>query len=85
MSDVSYMLTTKDNPYNPFVNYDLWFAYDTIHEYNTCAYIARIIRDSSDMTEEEYEIEYNRAMNEIISRDPLGIYTRISDQDLKNS
>lgn len=53
MSDVSYMLTTKDNPYNPFVNYDLWYAYDTIHEYNTCAYIARIIRDSSDMTEEE--------------------------------
>lgn len=85
MSDASYMLTTKDNPYNPFVDYDLWYAYDTMHEYNTCAYIARIIRDSSDMSDKEYENEYNRAMTEIISRDPLGIYTRISDPELENS
>ena len=23
-----FMLTTKDNPYNPWTNYDDWFAYD---------------------------------------------------------
>lgn len=75
----SYMLTTKDNPYNPFVDYDAWYAFDVQHGYNTCAYIARIIHDSSSLTDEENEHEYNNAMNEIISYDPFGIYTRVAD------
>lgn len=75
----SYMLTTKDNPYNPFVDYDAWYAFDVRQGYNTCAFIARIIRDSDSLTDEENEIEYNRAMNDIISYDVTGIYTRVAD------
>lgn len=75
----SYMLTTKDNPYNPFVDYDAWYAFDVRQGYNTCAFIARIIRDSDSLTDEENEIEYNRAMNDIISYDITGMYTRVAD------
>lgn len=75
----SYMLTTKDNPYNPFVDYDAWYAFDVQQGYNTCAFLARIIRDSDSLTDEENEIEYNRAMNDIISYDITGMYTRVAD------
>lgn len=80
---MSYMLTTKDNPYNPFIDYDSWYAFDVMKGYNTCAFIARIIHDSSSLSDEENDVEYNRAMNEIIMNDPLGIYTRIADPGSK--
>ena len=37
------MLTTIDNPYNPFTNFDEWWAFDISHGYNTCAYLSRIV------------------------------------------
>ena len=30
-----YMLTTIDNPFNPFTNFDDWYAFDTSKGYNT--------------------------------------------------
>ena len=38
------MLTTTDNPYNPFKNFDEWFMYDTEKGYNSCGYLARIAK-----------------------------------------
>lgn len=85
MSDKSYMLTTKDNPYNPFTDFDAWYAYDVAQGYNTCSFIDRIIRSSNSLTDEENEREYNRAMDEIISYDPTGLYTRAADPASANS
>lgn len=61
-----YMLTTKDNPYNPWIDYDGWYAYDRDHGYNTPSYQARIAVTSDDLTEEENEEIINNAINEII-------------------
>ena len=48
-----YMLTTIDNPFNPFTNFDDWYAFDTSKGYNTCAYLDRICNSSENFTEEE--------------------------------
>ena len=37
------MLTTIDNPYNPFEQFDLWLLCDKDKGYNTCEYLARIV------------------------------------------
>ncbi len=78
MADKDYMLTTIDNPFNPWVDYDGWYAYDERMGYHTCAYMARLITSSIEMTDEEQDHEYNKAMNAIIAHDPTGKYIRIS-------
>lgn len=62
-------LSTKDNPYNPFTQWDQWLNYDMLKGPNCCAYLARIAKTSSSMTDYEVEKEINRAIDEIISLD----------------
>ena len=43
------MLTTFDNPYNPFDDFTLWLLYDKEQGYNTCERLARIAKLSDDI------------------------------------
>ena len=49
----SCMLTTFDNPFDPFEQFTSWFLFDTEKGYNSCSYLARIARSSAQFTEEE--------------------------------
>ena len=63
------MLTTIDNPFDPFEQFTSWFLFDVEKGYNTCGYLARIAKLADDMSDEERTIEINRAIEEIISYD----------------
>ena len=54
-------LTTIDNPYDPFQQFDLWFLYDVEKGYNSCGYLARIARTSDQFSDFENmrEIKYD--------------------------
>lgn len=71
------MLTTTDNPYNPFTQFDEWNAFDELKGYYSCAYLARIAHVSESLSVEENEDEINNAIDEIISMNLLGIYTKV--------
>ena len=73
-----YMLTTIDNPFNPFTNFDDWYAFDTSKGYNTCAYLDRICNSSENCTEEEENQAINEAIDEIVKMNILGIYVKIN-------
>ena len=64
-----FMLTTKDNPFNPWTDYDNWFVYDRDHGYNSPEYQARIAVTSNDLTDEENNEIINNAIEEIIRID----------------
>ena len=70
-------LTTVDNPYNPFENFNSWYLYDMTLGYNCSAYLARIARTSDQFTDEENEIEIERAIDEILKYDFSGIYRKV--------
>lgn len=76
-----YMLTTFDNPYNPFQQFTSWFLFDVEKGYNTCSYLARIAQLSEDMTEQETNIEIERAIDEIIKYDFMNIYKKIKKEE----
>ena len=80
MSKVT-MLTTVDNPFDPFEQFDSWFLFDVEKGYNTCSYLARIVNLSDDMSQKEVDAEIDRAIEEIIEYDPTGIYTKVSKED----
>ena len=70
------MLTTIDNPFDPFEQFTSWFLFDVEKGYNTCGYLARIVKLSDDMSQKEQEDEIERAIDEIISINPSGIYIK---------
>ena len=72
------MLTTIDNPFNPFDDFTSWFMYDVEKGYNSCSYVARIAKTSEQFTEKENNEEIERAIDEIIEHDFLNIYVKVS-------
>ena len=72
------MLTTFDNPYDPFTQFDSWFLFDVERGYNSCSYLARIARTSDQFSEEENEVEEERAIDEIIKHDFRNIYKKVT-------
>ena len=72
------MLTTIDNPFNPFNQYDDWFAYDIRKGYNTSSFLARIVITSNELSEAEQALAIEDAIDEIIKENVSGMYTRVS-------
>jgi hypothetical protein len=72
------MLTTIDNPYNPFDDFISWFMFDTEKGYDCCSRLARIANFEDDMTQKEMDEENERAIDEIIKYDFTNIYKKIT-------
>ena len=75
------MLTTYDNPFNPFEQFSSWFLFDVEKGYNTCSYLARIAKLSDKMSQQEEDEEVERAIDEIIKYDFMNIYKKVRKQD----
>ena len=72
------MITTIDNPFNPFTNFTEWFLFDVEKGYNTCSYLARIARTSDSLSDEENDKEIEKAIDSIIQLDFMNIYRKIT-------
>ena len=71
------MLTTFDNPFDPFEQFTSWFMFDVEKGYNSCAYLARIAKLTDDMSDQEISDEINHAIDEIIKYDFMNIYRKV--------
>ena len=72
------MLTTIDNPHDPFDDYDQWLAYDLRHGHNTNSYLARIVVTSDELSETDQELAIETAIDEIIYENVNGLYRKVS-------
>lgn len=75
MQDV--MLTTIDNPYDPFTRWDEWYQFDVEKGYNTCQYLARITYTSNELSELDNAQAIESAMNDIINLNVTGVYKKV--------
>lgn len=75
------MLTTSDNPYDPFEQFQSWFLFDVEKGYNSCAYLGRIARTSEQLSDEENNIIIEKAIDEIIKYDFRNIYKKVKRTD----
>lgn len=73
------MLTTIDNPYSPFDQFELWQLYDIEMGYQTCERLGKVIQLEEDMSDSEKEEAMDRAIDAIVQHDPLGIYARANE------
>lgn len=74
------MLTTIDNPFDPFEDFELWMRFDNANDYFCCNYLARIAKTSNAFSEKQNAEEIERAIDEIIETNPVKIYKKVSKE-----
>lgn len=79
------MLTTIDNPFDPFKDFDSWMQFDVEKQYYSCSRLARVANIKEDMCEHEVDVEIERAIDAIVEYDPLGIYKKVKGSDAQIS
>ncbi len=79
------MLTTFDNPFDPFEQFASWFLFDTEKGYNSCSYLGRIAHTSDQFTDKENDEEIERAIDEIIKHDFMNIYKKVKKKEEKTA
>ena len=70
------MLTTIDNPFNPFKQFDEWFAFDIEQGYNTCSLLARVCSLSDELSDEQINYLIDNSIDEIVDNDLTNKYIK---------
>ena len=78
-----YMLTTVDNPYDPWTQWDEWFAWDQSAGYHTPGLLARVARTSDDLSEADEHLAIQQAIDEIVLENVLGVFRKVKQGEVK--
>ena len=71
------MLTTTDNPYDPFTQFADWYRFDIDNGYDSCGLLARCCPSSSDLSDVEDKIARETAINEMCYYNLSGKHTKV--------
>lgn len=74
----SFALTTIDNPFDPFNEFDNWLSFDIAKGYNSCQWLARIAKTSDSFSDEDQEAEIERAIDTVIQLNPGVGYKKVT-------
>ena len=78
-----YMITTVDNPYNPFEDFVRWFEWDHIAGYNSWERVARFMSDSNNLTNEEELLDTEKAIDQVVMNDFTNLYRKVDEESAK--
>lgn len=70
-------ISTIDNPFNPFTDFDSWYRFDMDKGYNSSALLARFALTSDSLTDNENQEALEEALDRIIKADPLGLFIKV--------
>lgn len=69
-------ITTIDNPYSPFDEWESWNRYDTTHGYHSASFLARLTNESENLGETLYDSAIERAIDEMVEHNLLGLWIK---------
>lgn len=72
------MLTTIDNPYDPFSEFREWYAWDEANGYFTSSFLARIVHTSHELSPAAQEQAIELAIDEIVMENVNGMYKKVT-------
>ena len=72
------MLTTIDNPHDPFDDWEKWYFWDRLHGYETSSFLARIAKTSSSLSDADYVLAVEAAIDEIVEENVNGMYRKVT-------
>lgn len=77
-----YMLTTYDNPFDPFTQWDQWYSWDMSAGYNTPGLLARIAFTSDEISEADQDLAIQNAIDEIVRENVSGMHRKVKRGDV---
>ena len=77
-------LTTVDNPFNPFEEFELWFRFDESKGYHSSSLLGRVVVYSHDLPPIDRVKAIEDAIDTIIELHPNGIYRKIIDNSTED-
>lgn len=83
VNNAKFALSTIDNPYDPFSQFNDWWNYDNQKGYGSSQYLARVAHTSDQLSDAENDEELENAIDEIIKNDFIGIYEKRVNNNYK--
>jgi len=71
------MLTTVDNPHSPFDDFPAWYAFDVSSGYHSSSFLARILIDSDQLSDENLARALENAIDEVVRENVSGVYRKV--------
>lgn len=81
-TDTEHMLTTVDNPFDPFTQFKEWYAWDFEKGYHTSSFLARVAKTSDDLSEADQKAAIEEAIDEIVRENVIGLYRKVSHKSV---
>lgn len=78
LDDTEYMLTTVDNPYSPFDDFQTWLAWDIRKGYHSTELLGRMVGTSDEQTASMLQLAINRAIDDIVEENVTGMFKKVS-------
>lgn len=78
------MLSTIDNPWNPFTHYAEWYAHDVTAGYHSTALLARVVVSSNELSDYDQELDIIRAIDEIVTENASGMHRKVYPETFKD-
>ena len=78
------MLTTFDNPFNPFTEFDRWWKEDLLLGHNCCGLLANESNVSDVASDEVNDKAIIEAMERIVKSEPM-VYKIVYQSDFKKT
>lgn len=82
---IEYMLTTFDNPFDPFTQFDEWLVWDMNAGYNSSGLVERIARSSDEISEADQFIAVQDAIDEIVRENVSGIHKKVKRGEITSA
>lgn len=73
------MLSTSDNPFNPFEEPEAWFSWDLAAGYNTPGLLARVLITSDQLSDADQEADRERAIDDLVELNPNGMLIKVNE------
>lgn len=73
-----HMLTTVDNPFDPFTQYEQWSVFDEEHGYYTPQLLARVVITSDELSEIDQDLAIETAIDEIVKFNVSGKHRKVA-------
>ena len=79
MAKQKHMLSTSDNPWNPWTHFDEWLAHDMREGHATLSYLARVVKSSNELGDPDQAHDIEVAIEEITRLNINGIYVAVPE------